>query len=159
VDEHGKPLPVVEEILTAIAQSNCIVGTGHLSPEETSVLIGLARKLGVRKILVTHPEWAPTYHSYQAQKELARLPNVFFERCFVSTTHLCGSVPFETIERAIIESGVERTVLSTDLGQPETPPPAEGLRLYAERLRSTGFSVDHIRAMMATNPERLLQRE
>jgi hypothetical protein len=158
LDEHGKPLAVVEEILRAIAQSDCIVGTGHLSPEETSVLIDLAGKLGVKKILVTHPEWGPTYHSYQAQKEFARLPNVFFERCFVSTTHLCGSVPFETIERAIIESGVERTILSTDLGQPETPPPAEGLRLYAERLRSTGFSVDQIRAMMATNPDRLLAR-
>jgi hypothetical protein len=156
LDEHGKPLPVVEEILSAIAQSDCIVGTGHLSPEETSVLIDLAGKLGLRKILVTHPEWGPTYHSYQAQRDLAARDNVFFERCFVSTTHLCGSVPFETIERAIIESGVERTVLSTDLGQPETPPPAEGLRLYAERLRSTGFSVDQIRAMMATNPERLL---
>jgi len=75
---------------------------------------------------------------------------------FVSTTYLCGCVPFETIERAITETGVERTILSTDLGQPETPPPAEGLRLYAERLRSTGFSVDQIRTMMQANPERLL---
>ena len=81
---------------------------------------------------------------------------VFFERCFVSTTHLCGYVPFETIERAIIETGVERTILSTDLGQPDTPPPAEGLRLYAERLRSTGFSADQIRNMMQANPESLL---
>jgi NAD(P)-dependent dehydrogenase (short-subunit alcohol dehydrogenase family) len=69
--------------------------------------------------------------------------------------HLCGCVPFETIERAIVETGVEHTILSTDLGQPETPP-AEGLRLYAERLRSTGFSVDQIRSMMQANPERLL---
>lgn len=159
LDEHGEALPVVEEILRAISHSDCIVGTGHLSPEETSVLITLAGKLGLQKILVTHPEWGPTFHSYQAQKELARLPNVFFERCFVSTTHLCGSVPFETIERAIIDAGVERTILSTDLGQPETPPPAEGLCLYAERLRSSGFSVDQIRAMMATNPERLLRRK
>jgi len=30
------------------------------------------------------------------------------------------------------------------------------LRLYAERLRSTGFSVDQIRCMMQANPERLL---
>jgi hypothetical protein len=67
-------------------------------------------------------------------------------------------VPFETIERAIVETGVERTILSTDLGQPETPAPAEGLRLYAERLRSTGFSVDQVRTMMQANPERLLAR-
>jgi hypothetical protein len=52
---------------------------------------------------------------------------------------------------------VGTTVLSTDLGQPDTPPPVEGLRLYAERLRSTGFSVDDIRQMMQTNPAQLLQ--
>jgi uncharacterized protein DUF6282 len=156
LDEHGKLLAVVEEVLHAMARSDCILGTGHLSPAETSVLIDAASQLGVPKILVTHPEWGPTFHSYEAQKKLARRANVFFERCFVSTTHRCGFVPFETIERAIIDTGVERTVLSTDLGQPDTPPPAEGLRLYAERLRSTGFSVDHIRIMMQTNPERLL---
>jgi hypothetical protein len=156
LDERGQLLPVVDEILRAIAQSDCILGTGHLSPLETSVLIDAARRLGVSKILVTHPEWGPTYHSYEAQKELAGRGNVFFERCFVSTTHLCGCVPFETIERAIVETGIERTVLSSDLGQPETPPPAEGLRLYAERLRSTGFSVDQVRTMMKTNPEHLL---
>ena len=156
LDDEGKLLPAVQEILQAMAQSECILGTGHLSPQETAVLIAAASNLGVKKILVTHPEWGPTYHSYDAQKELAQRGDVFFERCFVSTTHLCGSVPFETIERAIIETGVERTILSTDLGQPETPPPAEGLRLYAERLRSTGFSVDQIRTMMQANPERLL---
>jgi hypothetical protein len=146
----------VEEILRALAQSECILGTGHLSPQETSILIDAARRLGVKKILVTHPEWGPTYHSYEAQKELAQYGDVFFERCFVSTLHLCGQVPFETIERAITETGVERTILSTDLGQPDTPPPVEGLRLYAERLRSTGFSVDQIRTMMQANPELLL---
>jgi len=158
LDELGNLLPVVEEILLAMANSDCILGTGHLSPQETSVLIDAAQKLGVSKILVTHPEWGPTFHSCEAQKELATRAGVFFERCFVSTTHLCGCVPFETIERAIIETGVGRTILSTDLGQPETPPPAEGMRLYAERLRSAGFSVDQIRTMMQGNPERLLAR-
>jgi len=156
LDEQGKLLTVVEEILLAMAKSDCILGTGHLSPQETSVLIDAAQKLGGSKILVTHPEWGPTYHSWEAQKELATRAGVFFERCFVSTTHLCGCVPFETIERAIAETGVEHTILSTDLGQPDTPPPAEGLRLYAERLRSAGFSVDQIRTMMQANPERLL---
>jgi hypothetical protein len=156
LDEQGKLLPAVQAILLAMSTTDCILGTGHLSPLETSVLIGAAQELGVSKILVTHPEWGPTYHSWEAQKELVARGEVFFERCFVSTTHLCGCVPFETIERAIIETGVERTILSTDLGQPETPPPAEGLRLYAERLRSTGFSVDQIRTMMQVNPEHLL---
>jgi len=156
LDNEGRVLPEVEEIVRAIGAAGCILGTGHLSPEETSVLVEASQRLGMPKILITHPEWGPTYHSEEAQKKLARYSNVSFERCFVSTTHLCGNVPFETIEQAISATGVERTILSTDLGQPETPPPAEGLRLYAERLRSSGFSADDIRTMMQTNPERLL---
>jgi hypothetical protein len=60
------------------------------------------------------------------------------------------------IEQAITEAGVKTTVLSTDLGQPQTPPPAEGLRLYAEQLRSSGFSPEDIHQMMCTNPGHLL---
>lgn len=156
LDREGQLLPEVEEILCEVSQAGCILGTGHLSPEETSMLVEASQRLGMPKILVTHPEWGPTYHSEEAQQELARFSNVSFERCFVSTTHLCGCVPFATIERAIAATGVERTILSTDLGQPETPPPAEGFRLYAERLRASGFSADEIRTMMQTNPERLL---
>ncbi len=156
LDEHGELLPAAEEILGIISGSGCILGTGHLSQEETFALIDRASAIGGVKLLVTHPEWAPTFYSSQQQKAMAARGNVTFERCFVSTTHLCGSVPFETIEQAIADTGVEHTVLSSDLGQPSTPPPVDGLRQYAERLRSTGFSVDDIRQMMQANPARLL---
>ncbi len=156
LDANGALVPAAQAILEAVAQTDCILSTGHLSPREAVVLIHEAKRCGVKKVLVTHPEWAPTFYPFEQQKELAQLGNVWFERCFVSTTHLCGSVPFQVIEQAIIEAGVETTVLSTDLGQPQTPPPAEGLRLYAERLRSSGFSADHIHQMMCTNPAHLL---
>jgi hypothetical protein len=157
LDEHGQLLPAAEEILQILAGSDCILGTGHLSPAETLALIDRACALGPIRVLVTHPEWGPTFHSVDQQKDLAARGNVTFERCFVSTTHRCGFVPFETIERAIAETGVNHTVLSTDLGQPDTPPPVEGMRRYAERLCSTGFSVDDVRQMMQINPRRLLE--
>jgi hypothetical protein len=156
LDADGRLLPVVEEILRCVAGGDCILGTGHLSPEEAVLLIQRARAAGVHKILITHPEWGPTYYSVAMQQQLVAGGCVLFERCFVSTTHRCGCVPFETIERAIAEVGVQTTVLSTDLGQPDTPPPVEGLRLYADRLLSSGFSVDQVRLMMQTNPARLL---
>jgi Family of unknown function (DUF6282) len=156
LDEQGALLLSVEEILRMLSGSGCILGTGHLSQEETFALAGRARALGGVKLMITHPEWAPTFYSVEQQKALAAQGNVTFERCFVSTTHLCGFVPFETIERAIAETGVEHTVLSTDLGQPDTPPPVDGMRQYAERLRSVGFSADDIRQMMQANPERML---
>jgi len=159
LDEDGRLLPAAEEILQIISGSGCILGTGHLSPEESFALIARANEIGGVQVLVTHPEWPPTFYSLEQQKTLAASGNVVFERCFVSTTHLCGFVPFETIERAIMECGPETTVLSTDLGQPETPPPVEGMRLYAERLRSSGFTADQIRQMAQNNPARLLDCE
>lgn len=158
LDENGQLLPIAEEILQILSGSDCILGTGHLSQEETLALIDRASALGGVKVLVTHPEWAPTFYSATEQKALLARGNVTFERCFVSTTHRCGFVPFETIEQAIMETGVEHTVLSTDLGQPDTPAPVDGMRQYAERLRSTGFSADDIRRMVQTNPARLLEK-
>ncbi len=159
LNAEGGLVPEAQAILEVMATSGCILSTGHLSPAESLVLIEEARRRGVRKILVTHPEWGPTFYPVETQVRLAQAGSVWFERCFVSTTHLCGCVPFPVIEQAIAAAGVETTVLSTDLGQPQTPPPAEGLRLYAERLLSSGFSREDIRRMMCSNPARLLLGE
>jgi hypothetical protein len=148
--------PEVLEILTLIGSFDRILGTGHLSPEESCVLIDAARDAGVGKILVTHPEWGPTFYSVELQRRLAVGGRVFFERCFVSTTHRCGSVPFARIEQAIADVGIQTTVLATDLGQPDTPPPAEGLRQYVERLTAAGFSPCDLRRMMRDTPRALL---
>ena len=156
LDAEGRLKPEVEEILRLMAAGDAILGTAHLGLEEGVLLIQRARALGVNKILVTHPEWHITPYPGALQKELAALGGVMFERCFVSTTHCGGHVPIESIAQAIAEVGVESTVLSTDLGQPDTPPPVEGLRLYAERLSALGFTPDQLRQMMAANPARLL---
>ena len=120
----GQLLPEVIDIVDLVSEARCILGTGHLSPEEVVVLAEyLCRKVGAA-LLVTHPEWSGTYYPIDLQKKLASYGNVMFERCFVSTTHRCGYTPFATIEKAIADIGVDSTVLSTDLGQPDTPRPS-----------------------------------
>ena len=100
---------------------------------------------------------ARDHYSIEQQRELAAYTPVIFERCFVSMTHRCGFIPLTVIERAIADVGVATTILSTDLGQPDTPTPAEGLLLYANQLRACGFSVDDLRVMMRDDPEKLLK--
>lgn len=46
-------------------------------------------------------------------------------------------------------------ILSTDLCQPQTPVPVEGLRLYADQMLSSGFSREQIYQIVCTNPARL----
>jgi hypothetical protein len=153
---HRELKPEVDEILRMMAQAGCILGSGHLAPDEVFAIAARARQLGVATFMITHPEWTVTPYSIADQQELAAYGNVMFERCFVSTTHLCGFTPMSVIERAISEIGVQTTVIATDLGQPDTPPPVEGLRSYAEALRSAGFSLDDLRRMMRDNPMSLL---
>ena len=156
LDSDGHLKPEVKRIVELIAKSGCILGTGHLSPEESVLLAEYARDAGVRHVLITHPEWSVTSFSVPLQRQLAALGNVFFERCFVSTTHRCGYTPMSVIENAIADVGVGTTVIATDLGQPDTPAPAEGFQLYAERLCSAGFDPDDVRTMMRENPRLLL---
>lgn len=155
LDAERRLRPEVEEILRLLAAGDAILGTAHLSPEEGVFLIHRARELGVKRILVTHPEYYLTPYPVALQKDLAA-HGVMFERCFVSTTPRGGHVPMEHIAEAIAEVGLETTVLSTDSGQPDTPPPVECLRLYAERLQALGFTPDQLRQMMCLNPARLL---
>jgi hypothetical protein len=155
LDETRRLRQEIERILELLAGTSCLLGTGHLSAEEASAVIERAHELNVR-VLVTHPEWHVTFYPVDLQRRLASFGNVWFERCFVSTTHRCGYTPMSTIEDAIASVGVSTTVIATDLGQPDTPPPAAGFRMFAERLRGSGFSVDHIRSMMRDNPRMLL---
>jgi hypothetical protein len=158
LDSDGGVLPEVEHILALMAGSGCALGTGHLSPEETQILAAHARRAGVAPLLVTHPEWKGTFLPVALQRELSAGGGVLFERCFVSTTARCGCTPVAKIAGAIADVGAATTVLSTDLGQPDTPPPAEGLRQFAGQLRACGFSVEQLRVMMVENPARVLER-
>ena len=155
-DAHGEIRHHVKEIVILLGHSNAILGTGHLSPEEGAALIRYAYMQGVRRMVVTHPEWGPTFYSIELQKDLAHY-GVMFERCFVSTTARCGSVPMETILKAVSDVGVDSTVLASGLGQPDTPPPVEGMTLFAEQIRAAGFSADDVRRMMVVNPLHLLE--
>jgi hypothetical protein len=155
LDEEGRLCQQVRDIVDLIASSDCILSTGHLAPEEGAVLMRHAANAGVKRLLVTHPEWPPTAYPIELQRDLARV-GVFFERCFVSTTHRCGFVPLSTIAGAIDQVGVESTILASDLGQPDTPAPVDGLRQFAGMIKSEGFNGDQIRSMMVSNPSSLL---
>jgi hypothetical protein len=151
LDDAGQLLAAAREIVDLLIGSPCVLGTGHLSPEESITLIAYARSKGVR-VIVTHPEWSGTFFTVGQQRTLAAAGGVYFERCFVSTTHRCGFTPWDTITDAIAAIGPETTVAATDLGQPDTPAPVEGLRMYADKLLAAGFSREQVRSMMVDNP-------
>src|SRR5207245_6433732 len=81
-------------------------------------VVKAAQEVGVKRIVVTHPEFPTTLLSIDQQKELARL-GAFFERCF--TTPNTGKIAWEQVYLNIREVGPASTILATDLGQTTAP--------------------------------------
>lgn len=153
-DEQGRLVPAVYEILELIAQKNVILGTGHLFPNETALVIKAAQACGVRKILVTHPEFEVVRMSVEMQKDLAR-QGVFFERCFYAA-HSSQHLPPQELVQQVKAVGVATTVLSSDFGQVFNVPPVHGLSDLLSLMWGNGISVPDIEQMVKVNPRYLL---
>ena len=60
------------------------------------------------------------------------------------------------IAAAIRTIGAEHCIMSTDLGQANNPPPAEGMRIFMSALLRKGITEEEIELMTKVNPSRLL---
>lgn len=149
LDASGEISEATRICLPLISKHEMILATGHLGRVEIFKLVRAARETGIRKIIVTHAEFPSQNLSADEQLELAEM-GAFIEHCF--TTMHTGKAPWETVMASIRKVGVERCLLSTDLGQTINPPVAEGFAMFAQRLLDDGFTVQEIRRMAVTNP-------
>jgi hypothetical protein len=154
IDESGNLVAAARRCLERIAKHNMILATGHLGRREIFALVRTAKDMGLKKVLVTHAEFPSQSLTGAEQKELVDM-GALIEHCF--TTTYTKKAPWETAFANIRQSGVSRTVISTDLGQTINPPVAEGFAMFAQRLLDAGFSADEVRTMAVTNPTRLVE--
>ncbi|MFD0968840.1 DUF6282 family protein [Plantactinospora endophytica] len=152
VDADGQVLERVRQVLRVIARHDLVLATGHLSGDETLAVVHAARDEGVRRIVVTHPEFTSQRLPADHQRELAEA-GALLERCF--TTPYTGKVAWEEMFANIRAVGPEHSVLSSDLGQPFNPPVEDGLALFADRLLDAGFTEQEVRTMAVDNSRHL----
>ena len=161
LDGEGNLLPVMKEILSLIGAADVAFSIGHLSIAEARVLVPAARQMGVKKLLVSHPEYENMNYSIEDQVWLADA-GALMEHTM--SCHLPFWFPHDRsryqtpweIYDAIKAVGVERCVLSSDLGQVHSPPPAEGYREFIQMFISLGAGPREIDLMTKENPARLL---
>jgi hypothetical protein len=152
VDDKGELLPETRAVLDAVKRHGMVLATGHLSRDEIFAVVDAAVELGIETIVVTHPEFPAQDIGIEDQRALAA-QGALLERCF--TTPHTGKVTWERVFEAIRATGVEHSVLSTDLGQVFNPPVEDGLALMADKLLEAGFDEEEIRTMAVTNTRRL----
>jgi hypothetical protein len=153
VTEDGKVTQATRQCLEIIAKHDMVLATSHIRPSEVLPVVKTAQEVGVKRIIITHPEFPTTLLSIGQQQELARL-GVYFERCF--TTPNTGKISWDQVYANIREVGPASTILATDLGQTTAPYPDEGLGVFVDKLLSNGFTEGEIRGMVRDNPGQVL---
>ena len=152
LDAAGQVVPALRQVLTLIAKYDMVLATGHLSSPEITAVVAAASELGVKRIVVTHPEFTSQQLPVDVQRSLAE-GGALMERCF--TTAHSGKITWELLYENIRAVGPEHSLLSSDLGQPFNPPVEDGLALLADRLLQNGFSEDEVHVMAVENSRRV----
>jgi len=152
LDEDGRPLPALLEVLEVIAHHDLVLATGHLSHSEIVAAVDAAVDVGVGTIVVTHPEFPSQAIPPAAQRELADR-GALMERAF--TTPYTGKCSWEQVFEATRAVGADRTVWGSDLGQVFNPPVEDGLAIMADHFLAAGFSEEEVRIMAVQNTRRL----
>jgi hypothetical protein len=147
--EEGKLKEPVHEVLDLIAENNLILATGHLSKTEIFALVSAARDHKVKKIVCTHPTFSSIAFTKEEQKELIDM-GAYMEECFGCITPDYG-ITWEEIYEHIRYLGVEKVILSSDLGQKTNPFPDEGMITFVKNLVENGFTESEIKRMTVEN--------
>ena len=156
-DDRGVPTSELRRIFALIKEYDAVLATGHISPNEIRCVVDSARNIGVQKIVITHPEYWVVDMSLESQKELVLDYNVILERCFMQP--LKSGQWVSNAERnleAIRKLGAESTILSTDCGNPATPPWERAMQQYLQFMADHNVSQEKLRSMTQTTPAWLL---
>lgn len=154
VDASGAVVAPLRQVLRVVAAHDLVLATGHVSRDEIFAVVEAALEEGVRRVVVTHPDY-PSQHLSPADQVGLAARGAYMERCLAPV--YSGKVAWDDLFAAIRAVGVTRSLLSTDLGQLANPPVEDGLALFADRLLEAGFTEEEVRIMAVTNTIALAQ--
>lgn len=155
IDNSGEIRTEVKEILDLIAKANIVLATSHLSYNEIIALIKEARKVGVKKILITHPQNKYANMNIPMQKKVVEM-GAYLEHCFNLCTPHLPLIKADDIAEAIHAVGPSQCIMATDMGQVDNFPPAEGLRVFIRMMLDRDIKPEWIKMMVKDNPTKLL---
>jgi len=166
VSRNGQLLPEVLEVLRVIAKYDLGLSTGHVSTEESLMLIRAAKEAGVNRVYVQHPNHGGIVMSMAQMKEAVRLGALI--EIVLSGEGLTGGGPkVINAENPVMDYGPQKiadiralspanVVISTDLGQPGRVNYAQAFQMALVVLAKSGFSQTEIDMMTKQNPARIL---
>lgn len=155
LDSCGKLLPAVCDIVKLIADADIVLATGHLNPKtEIPLLLDEAVKQGVKKVVITHPEF---FKDHTVEEQRAYSDAGFFVEHILATIY-SKKQTYDDLYTLITEGG-DNVIISSDLGQVGRPNPVAGLTVFIEEMQKRGISDETLRRIMCHNQRKLLNLE
>lgn len=157
VVRDGKVVPELLDVFRLIKDHDAVLGTAHVSPEEAFVVVEAARDAGLKKVVVTHPEWWVVDMSVEDQVRMVRDYDVILERCYAQNMgggKYKSNLPSNL--EIIKEVGYKNVMVDTDGGQVENPHWELALEEYMQYLVDHGIPEEQVYYMTRTIPAGLL---
>jgi len=155
LDANGAVSDAGKACLDIIAQADIILAGGHLPARELHLLFVEARRRGVKKMLVNHPTYLVGCTDEDVRSLVAVGAYIEHSICMFADGK---SKKFSAGDLAhLIEiGGVDRTILSSDLGLLDNPRPVEGFRQIVRMLLDLQFPAADIQRLIGINAAGLL---
>ncbi len=160
VDENGVMDPKAVECLKLIAEHDVCLGTGHGTAWEIDHLVEKAFEVGVKKVLVNHPQ----FHIGATYEQMTKWANMgaFIELnvCVFTSGSKLGTLDDEVIGEMLKAVPLSQMVLDSDMGQNGNGSPVEGMYRFIQLLMNKfGLTEEDIDLIAKKNPAKLMGLE
>jgi len=149
VSRDGVLVPQVLEVLDLIKQYDLTLATGHVSAEEMLQIVAEAKKRGIERIIITHPDMAPMFTDPTIDQLKQAVAQGGYVEVVSSTILGKSRDKFLDIIRAL---GPAHVFVSSDSGRTGTNNHPDALVLAIRALREAGFSEAELDLMFRKNP-------
>lgn len=155
-DADRRLRPEVLDLLDVMAATGMALASGHIHISETRIVFAEARRRGVERLILTHPEDI-VGASLDDAAEIA-LMGAYVEH---SLAFFLEGSKFRTRSEADLKAHIDavgsaRTILCSDLGQVGTFSPLEGMRRGVATCLALGYDDAQIHDMVATNAAQVI---
>lgn len=157
LDSQGRLTTEAHQILKTIKEYNAILATGHLSWQESRILVTTAvQEYAIQNIIVTHPMYQKIQMPISIQRELADL-GAKMEHSY--SMYSIDGISIEKIAKQINAVGPKYCILSSDVGQAFSKSPSEALFEFASLLQQQGIEEADLETMLVTNTSQLINKK
>lgn len=153
LDENDDVVPPLREIFAMIAERDMVLSLCHQSTKERFILIDEARKAGINRIEICHPNQVTTRMTVD-QMKIAADKGAYLS--FLCTSFRSLQWSWDEFMQATNIVGCDHIIAGTDCGHFAAPSPVESMRLFITGMLTRDIPEKDIEKMVKINASALL---